>query len=131
MEIYWIILAFIVFLYAAYKYNEERNQRRQNQQPDYLINPQENIENIIDESRLLYEIQIGDILNSYGEKPAEQFNFYIENIECAICMEIIEATSNIYNISCGHIYHKECLFSAIKNKCICPICREKIEKQSI
>ena len=43
-----------------------------------------------------------------------------EGVECCICYEgVVEGKM----LSCGHIYHKECIDEWFKEKKICPYCR--------
>jgi hypothetical protein len=51
---------------------------------------------------------------AYGSEPRRG------DIECCICYEgVIEGKI----LSCGHIYHKECIDEWFKEKRICPYCR--------
>ena len=56
-------------------------------------------------------------------------SFYVSeprrgDIECCICYEeIVEGKM----LSCGHIYHKECIDEWFKEKRICPYCRHKVD----
>jgi hypothetical protein len=61
----------------------------------------------------------------------------ISNLICSVCMEQISfikdtnktnnKTNNlndkISKLSCGHIYHNDCIKTWLKNKLICPYCR--------
>ena len=48
--------------------------------------------------------------------------------ECAICFEPLDQNLEV-NISCGHIFHSQCLDSWIKNnQNKCPLCRKKADK---
>jgi hypothetical protein len=47
-----------------------------------------------------------------------------DGTECCICYEgIVEGKM----LSCGHIYHKECIDEWFKEKRICPYCRHKVD----
>ena len=52
--------------------------------------------------------------------------------ECAICMETIYQKNNAYLTSCGHSFHKTCLFNAFeikaknKHNFPCPLCRARL-----
>lgn len=47
-----------------------------------------------------------------------------EAVECCICYEgVIEGKK----LSCGHIYHKECIDTWFNEKKICPYCRHKVD----
>lgn len=52
--------------------------------------------------------------------------------ECSICLEQIYQKNNAYLTSCGHSFHKACLFKAFESKIYnkntfnCPNCRAKI-----
>ena len=51
---------------------------------------------------------------------------------CEICKNIIVAGQKIVQvIDCGHIFHKEHIQEWIKVKGTCPVCKEKINEESI
>jgi len=93
------------------------------------INIPLNENEIISKSLLLYDKEIKETLFSYGTKPANQFLFFQENIECPICMENIQLNEKLYNITCQHLFHQNCLIDCCKNKLLCPNCRIPITKQ--
>lgn len=49
-----------------------------------------------------------------------------EGVECCICYEVVVEGKML---SCGHIYHKECIDEWFKEKKICPYCRAKPDDQ--
>jgi len=93
------------------------------------VNNENDLENILQQSLLTYQEEICITLESWGEKEAQQFTKYEKNMECPICMEIIEKEMKLYDIKCQHIFHKDCLQDAIKSNLLCPMCREKILKK--
>jgi hypothetical protein len=44
------------------------------------------------------------------------------NIECAICLEIL--TKNVKKLSCNHIFHKKCIVQWKRKSNTCPLCRK-------
>jgi len=58
------------------------------------------------------------------EEIDEEVIIMVEDEECCICYEgIVEGKM----LSCGHIYHKECIDEWFKEKRICPYCRHKVD----
>jgi Ring finger domain len=49
----------------------------------------------------------------------------IQEIECAICLEVID-NSTKKTTRCNHIFHIECLSQVHTNKC--PLCRQTLEE---
>ena len=49
---------------------------------------------------------------------------YIDIEECSICLMILDGNSSI--TKCGHVFHQECLKSALDINAKCPYCREII-----
>ncbi|XP_050327175.1 uncharacterized protein LOC126757366 [Bactrocera neohumeralis] len=45
------------------------------------------------------------------------------NVMCSICFDFYENSDQIYSTTCGHIFHKKCLYIALKNSKTCPECR--------
>ena len=64
------------------------------------------------------------------DKNAESEN----NLVCSICLEQItgltEPNGKISKLSCGHIFHTQCVIPWLKNKLTCPYCRENCKKNS-
>lgn len=60
--------------------------------------------------------------------------YIIPNQECSICLEPIVTKSNAYLTSCGHGFHKSCIYKAFETKMLkkyasqfkCPECRTKL-----
>lgn len=89
----------------------------------------QNVSVAIAASLATYYEEIEETLEKFGRKPANQFIYYQENIECPICIEKIEADDFLYNIPCQHLFHKKCLFDCAKNNFICPNCRVSFIKK--
>jgi len=49
---------------------------------------------------------------------------------CTICRENIDTGAEVRDIPCGHIYHKECLDTSLKDDKRCPLCRAEITVSS-
>lgn len=45
---------------------------------------------------------------------------------CPICQDDIYLTENEFITACGHGFHSECIWVAINNKSICPVCRDEL-----
>ena len=48
--------------------------------------------------------------------------------KCSICLETIGTTEKVVTLTCGHIYHRECILEwyEISNNGTCPYCRDPI-----
>ena len=84
-----------------------------------------------DENIVVYPPMIGDVATPCRLNVKCYIN---PNSECSICLEKITHKSNAYLTSCGHGFHKSCLFKSfetkweIKPKSVfkCPLCRSNI-----
>ncbi|XP_037898631.1 E3 ubiquitin-protein ligase TRAIP-like, partial [Glossina fuscipes] len=47
------------------------------------------------------------------------------NILCVICTENFEASDTIYNTSCGHVFHENCIKHWRGRSTECPVCRAR------
>ena len=45
--------------------------------------------------------------------------------ECGICMDVFTENEKVQKLSCGHIFHKECLNQWSLSQKTCPLCGEK------
>jgi len=70
--------------------------------------------------------------NPTFDRPSEKMHHYAEGeaIDCAICIEQIEANHAQVRLSCGHIYHLNCLGSHFNHSgdYKCPYCRDEVDK---
>ncbi|RGB43069.1 hypothetical protein C1646_78756 [Rhizophagus diaphanus] len=66
------------------------------------------------------------------DRPSEKMYHYAEGeaIDCAICIEQVEANHAQVRLSCGHIYHLNCLGSHFNHSgdYKCPYCRIEVDK---
>ncbi|XP_054784521.1 E3 ubiquitin-protein ligase SIRP1-like [Prosopis cineraria] len=46
-----------------------------------------------------------------------------ENMQCIICLEDAETGSEVKEMPCGHRFHSDCIFSWLKLRSSCPVCR--------
>lgn len=46
--------------------------------------------------------------------------------DCSICLNSIAADEMIYDIPCGHVFHKSCLGKWLDRQTSCPLCRAQI-----
>lgn len=55
--------------------------------------------------------------------------------DCSICFEKIKLNEKVFDLTCKHAFHEECLSNWIKYKQDCPVCRKtiscKTKKRSI
>lgn len=55
-----------------------------------------------------------------------------ESTNCFICYSDISKKDKIYELPCGHVYHKECLIEAVQHQHrLCPVCRKEIPVKEI
>ena len=46
---------------------------------------------------------------------------------CRICLESLSKGDSVYKLSCVHVFHKECIKTAINHQhAMCPLCRKDI-----
>ena len=58
------------------------------------------------------------------EKKEIKYNNEIHNDrECTICLEEYEENNELYQLQCGHYYHKECIDDWLLKHQTCPLCR--------
>jgi len=50
-----------------------------------------------------------------------------EEVICPICLEEFNDNETVIELSCKHIFHKDCIKSWFKNNHSCPTCRKKID----
>ncbi|GES97460.1 hypothetical protein GLOIN_2v816028 [Rhizophagus clarus] len=66
------------------------------------------------------------------DRPSEKMYHYAEGeaIDCAICIEHVEANHAQVRLSCGHIYHLNCIGSHFNHSgdYKCPYCRIEVDK---
>ncbi|XP_034475869.1 uncharacterized protein LOC117782883 [Drosophila innubila] len=54
------------------------------------------------------------------------------NVLCAICNEFYKANDVVYSTSsCGHVFHRECLFRWLSRSQSCPQCRAACHQQRV
>ncbi len=71
--------------------------------------------------QMIYRIDDVAPIEYPGTKTVE------EPCQCSICFEDVEENSEIYNIPCKHVFHKDCLSKWIeRRKHSCPLCRRCI-----
>lgn len=52
---------------------------------------------------------------------------FLEVIECAICMDVIEGNRNVVTTECGHTFHCKCMMTNVAhNGFACPLCRSEM-----
>lgn len=59
---------------------------------------------------------------SYNSTTPLPFN----QTNCVICLEDFENGEILYNLSCEHAFHRNCMSTYLLENETCPVCREKI-----
>jgi len=121
-SILWICIILLIFLIALY-YCFKRNHQEQQ-----IHIPHSNLENILQHSLITYNQEINNSLQRFGEISSNQSNFYENNMECSICMELIPSYEKVFNLPCNHVFHKNCILDAAKINLICPTCRLNLKQ---
>jgi len=57
------------------------------------------------------------------EKIEIQFKNNLYQNECTICLENFNENEKLYELSCKHYYHKDCIDDWLSKKNTCPLCR--------
>jgi len=57
------------------------------------------------------------------EKIEIQFKNNLYQNECTICLENFNENEILYELSCKHYYHKDCIDDWLSKKNTCPLCR--------
>ena len=53
-----------------------------------------------------------------------------ENVDCPICMDVIEGNNNRVTTECGHCFHTSCLMTSVAHNGFgCPYCRSKMAEE--
>lgn len=60
-------------------------------------------------------------------QPKPNGGFDIADFECSLCFRLL---CKPVSTPCGHTYCKQCLFSGLKFRLNCPLCRTKLESPS-
>lgn len=66
-------------------------------------------------------------LEEEKEEPLKLCNL-LESSDCSICIDSIAEKTEIYDIPCGHKFHKDCLNTWLKNNNTCPFCRAVLKE---
>lgn len=67
----------------------------------------------------------GDTIVSKKVKDLEEEATLLED-SCSICFDKFKKSDHVSKLyKCGHVFHSQCLFSWLKTKDSCPLCREK------
>ena len=51
-----------------------------------------------------------------------------EEVECAVCTEVIKEGAKVYKLPCKHVFHKECIDKWLEEHKNCPNCRADLTK---
>lgn len=52
-------------------------------------------------------------------------------IQCTICTDVFDGSSDISVVPCGHMFHNKCLGTWISQNMSCPQCRTRVTHKSI
>ncbi len=66
------------------------------------------------------------INNCTNDLTEQEYNDNEYMDKCVICIENFVKNDMVTKLKCCHIFHKNCIIEWIKNKSICPVCRNKI-----
>ena len=101
---------------------------------NYIYN--EGIINFVEAVNELINPIMEDVLVTTDENTINQlkvlkysldYNLNNYNECCTICLDNMIENDEYYDIKCKHIFHKNCLFTYLKNyNHICPVCRVEI-----
>lgn len=65
-----------------------------------------------------------ELMNIENETPV--------NWTCEICFDTNESKKQPFNLSCGHLFHNDCLTEHLdKNANLCPMCRKEVSENEI
>ena len=113
----FIILLVVFFFFFArfwweYQWNQYNNRNNNNINETLLNDPHHNQNN-------------NEIRNQNRNIEKKEIKFtnglYIK--ECTICLEHFNENELLYELSCNHSYHKECIDDWLSKKNTCPLCR--------
>jgi hypothetical protein len=66
-----------------------------------------------------------DAINQLEEKKYSAINIDNKAVECSICQENYEESSDVIILPCKHLFHKECITQWLRNyHHKCPLCRQ-------
>lgn len=54
-----------------------------------------------------------------GSPPVATYS----NDSCSVCLEEYKEGEPLLQLTCGHVYHQECIDLWLKENCVCPCCR--------
>ena len=97
------LLFFFLFLSC---YKSTRNYRISHERNQRLITSSSSSEN-----------------NRNIEKIEIKFTNELYDKECTICLEDFNENELLYELTCKHYYHKECIDDWLSKKNTCPLCR--------
>ena len=125
---------------------KEKKENKENKENKELKKNENSINNSFEdqiaikaiEEQIANEIRKNIPKNKYKEEynnnnskldKIETIEFNIDNalfFQCGVCMDTFQDRENLKRLSCGHIYHKECLNQWIQNNNYCQLCAKVI-----
>ena len=63
-----------------------------------------------------------DQINKIPVKPFHK-TFFEDNSQCIICMESFNENELVKQLSCGHIFHEDCINQWLEQQKNCPFCK--------
>jgi hypothetical protein len=100
--------------------NEKDEDKINEDNQDIFIENNENVDDI------------KDIINQLPVNTLKDVNkLNEENKRCVICYENFKNNDNIIYLPCFHFFHQNCIINWIKKKPSCPLCKIKINNNSL
>ena len=66
--------------------------------------------------------------SSYAASRFSSTSSFVKNDSCAICIEDFASGNVLRRLSCGHLYHRDCIDKWLDRKPICPLCKMPVQE---
>ncbi|CAM9513893.1 unnamed protein product, partial [Sphacelaria rigidula] len=67
---------------------------------------------------------IAGVEDGSGSPPVATYS----NDSCSVCLEEYKEGEPLLQLTCGHVYHQDCIDLWLKEHCVCPCCRTDLDK---
>ncbi|KAL1563263.1 RING-type E3 ubiquitin transferase [Salvia divinorum] len=87
----------------------------------------------LDEALTMAEVSIDNHEEADGESKAKAASRLLDQLptvegegggDCAVCSEGLWLGGAAKQISCGHVFHQDCILRWLSVVCSCPLCRQ-------